>query len=181
MKKIVLLFTAFIFVTSVSAQRDGFDRNGNINVDDQFADLMEVESGGLFRGVNFDMSKEAVLDYESARSTTSVYQDEEDFELIITTDMGPDILNFADITYTFDEKGLYHIKVETYSTDAGAAEKVFKKVKEYYTNKLGDGVLAEDGYTEFYGKSRSYDYTVAIENLGYEDSPGMYMYIYMSE
>lgn len=175
MKKFSLLIAAFLFVFSSFSQRDGIDRSGNVNIDDQFTDLMEIQSGGIFRGINFDMSKQAVSDYETNRLTTSVYQDEEDL-LTITTDMGPDILNFADVTYKFDDKGLYHIKVETYGTDPKVVDEVFEKIKDYYTNTLGKSYLASDGYLEFYGKSKSYDYTVAIENLGYEDSPGIYMY-----
>ena len=144
----------------------------------KYTDLMEIESGGVFRGASFDMTKEAVYGYETERSTTSVYQDDPN-EFVITTDMGSDILNFADVTYKFDEEGLYHIKVETYATDAGAAEQLYQKIKSFYTGKYGAGVIAEDGYLEFKGSNRSHDYIVAIENLGYEDSPGMYLYFYI--
>ena len=153
---------------------------GQVNVDDQFNQLMELSSGGIFRGASFDMAKSDVLDIENSRITTSVYKDEEDSELVITTDMGADIMNFADVTYTFDEQGLYHIGVESYAVSKSSADRVFDMVKSYYTNKLGTPTLAEDGFYEFYGKYSGYDYVIAIYNLEYEDSPGMAMYIYIN-
>lgn len=153
---------------------------GQVNVDDQFNQLMELSSGGIFRGASFDMAKSDVLDIENSRITTSVYKDEEDSELVITTDMGADIMNFADVTYTFDELGLYHIGVESYAVSKSSADRVFDMVKSYYTNKLGTPTLAEDGFYEFYGKYSGYDYVIAIYNLEYEDSPGMAMYIYIN-
>ncbi len=126
------------------------------------------------------MAKSDVLDIENSRNTTSVYKDEEDTELVITTDMGADIMNFADVTYSFDEQGLYHIGVESYAVSKSSADSVFDMVKSYYTNKLGTPTLAEDGFYEFYGKYSGYDYVIAIYNLEYEDSPGMEMYIYIN-
>ncbi|MCD8528837.1 MAG: hypothetical protein LRY27_02430 [Chitinophagales bacterium] len=46
-------------------------------------------------------------------------------------------------------------------------------IKDYYTKKLGAGTLAEDGYLEFKGSYKSYKYTVAMQKLDYEDSPGL--------
>lgn len=180
MRKLSLLFIALLGLSLSFAQRAGTDRDGGVDVDELYGDLMEISSGGVFRGVSFDMSKSKVLDVENARSTTSVYRDEGN-ELVITTDMGPEILNFADVTYTFDSKGLYHIKVESYAIEKASADEVFNKVKSYFTNKLGSPKLADDDYYEFYGKNGKYDYTVAIYNLDYEESPGMYMYIYVSD
>ena len=180
MKKLSVLFVAILSFTLSFGQRTGIERNGALSATELYNDLMEISSGGVFRGASFDMSKGQVLGIEDARSTTSVYRDE-DNELVITTDMGSDILNFADVTYTFDEKGLYHIKVESYGTEKTLADEVFGKVKSHFTNKLGSPKLAADDYYEFYGKSGKYNYTVAIYNLEYDESPGMYMYIYISD
>lgn len=171
MKKLSVLFVAILSFTLSF---------GQVNVDDQFNQLMELSSGGIFRGASFDMAKSDVLDIENSRITTSVYKDEEESELVITTDMGADIMNFADVTYTFDEQGLYHIGVESYAVSKSSADRVFDMVKSYYTNKLGTPTLAEDGFYEFYGKYSGYDYVIAIYNLEYEDSPGMAMYIYIN-
>ena len=162
---------------STIASLDAFASSAINNVG--FKELMELEDGGLFRGVNFDMTKEEVLKIENSRYTTSVYSDIVDSELVITTDMGEDILNFADVSYSFDNKGLYHIKVETYATASYIADDVYQLVKDYFSLKLGPPTLAEDGFYEFYGKYSGYDYVIAIYNLEYEDSPGMEMYFYI--
>ncbi|MEZ4979382.1 MAG: hypothetical protein R2772_08790 [Chitinophagales bacterium] len=180
MKNIFLSLMLLFVFTSAYAQRAGLDRGGAVSVEPLFQDLMQPDAGGVFRGVYFDWSKSKVKDFELTRSTSSLYKEDVETELVITTDMGADIMNFADITYTFDEKGLYHIKVESYATSKQAADDVYNKVVAFFTKKLGAGVLADDGYLEFKGKSGSYNYVVALENIEYEDSPGMYMYIYVN-
>ena len=179
MKKLSLSLLLAFFILSAFAQREGVDRNGNVKVEDLYKELMEISSGGVFRGVSFDWTKEQVLKLETSRTTTSVYRDEKPEELVITTDMGPDILNFGDITYTFDDKGLYHIKVETFATTNEGNKKVYQKIKDYYTSKFGKGVLAEDGYLEFSAKVKSQAYVIALDSLDSETSPGIYMFIYM--
>jgi hypothetical protein len=117
MKKVIIIACSLFLSLQGFAQRDGINREGEVKVEDLFNDLIEpLNTQGVFRGVWFDMSKTAVKDVETDKTTTSVYRDEEQTELVITTDMGDNILDFADITYTFDDKGLYHIGVETYAT-----------------------------------------------------------------
>jgi hypothetical protein len=64
-------------------------------------------------------------------------------------------------------------------TKNGEPSKVYDMVVAHYTKKLGAGVVAEDGYLEFKGKFKTYTYVVALSKIDYEDSPGMYMYIYI--
>jgi hypothetical protein len=179
MKRTSLTLLLALFIVSAFAQREGVDRNGNVKVEDLYNELMEIGSGGVFRGASFDMTKAQVLKLETDRATTSVYRDETPEELVITTDMGSDILNFGDITYTFDEKGLYHIKVETFATTNEANKKVYEKIVAFYTSKFGQGVVAEDGYLEFTAKGKSQPYVIALDALDSETSPGIYMFIYM--
>jgi len=180
MKKVIIIACSLFLSLQVFAQRDGINREGEVQVEDLFNDLIEPgTTQGIFRGVSFDLSKAAVKTIETNKTTTSVYSEDVETELIITTDMGDNILDFADITYTFDDQGLYHIKVETYGTDLKVSNKVYDMVVAYYTKKLGAGVMAEDGYLEFKGKFKTYTYVVALSKIDYEDSPGMYMYIYI--
>lgn len=147
-----------------------------------FNDLMMPTAGGMFRGVEFDMSREKVYKLETSRSTITVYQDETDEELVLTTDMGKEVLDFADITYRFDEQGLYGIQVETYVTSLEKSTEVFDMIVAQYTEEFGEPTIAEDGYTEFdaYSEKSGYDYKISIKNLeDYEDSFGMYMYFDM--
>lgn len=144
-----------------------------------YNDLMLPTTGGVFRGIHFDMFKDEVYDVETARSTVDVYKDETDEELIITTDMGKEILDFGDVTYRFDEQGLYSIKVETYAVTFEGATKVFDMIIEHYTEEYGAPTIAEDGYSEFDAtdKISGHDYTIAVKNIDdVEESYGMYMY-----
>lgn len=181
MKNLFVLLLVFLTTGGLFAQRSGLERDGTVSVEPLFEDLMQPNAGGIFRGVSFDWTKAKVKELELTRSTSSIYKEDLDTELVVTTDMGADIMNFADITYTFDENGLYHIKVESYATSKQAADDVYNKIVAFFTKKLGAGILAEDGYLEFKGKSGSYNYIVAMENIEYEDSPGMYLFIYVSE
>lgn len=147
--------------------------------DPLFNDLMLPQSSGVFRGVVFDMTRDEVYEIETKRSTISVYKDETDEELVFTTDMGKEVLDFADITYKFDEKGLYWIKVETYITTAEKANQVYDEIKNHFTEQFGEPTQDEDGYDVFEASDRNsgYDYKVYILNIDdVEDSYGMYMY-----
>lgn len=139
-----------------------------------FTDLFQIQDGGVFRGVEFDMSKAEVLKIESKRKSATILEDETDTKLIITSDMGPEALNFADITYTFDEKGLYTIKVETYAIDKSTADLVYEEILDHLTSLYGKGVLAEDGFMDF--KSEEKGVAVAIQNIDLSESFGMYIY-----
>lgn len=160
----------------VEAPNDG-ERSTTTNP--LYNDLMLPTTGGVFRGISFDMSKASVLDIETSRSTVDVYLDETDDELIVTTDMGKEILDFGDITYRFDEQGLYSIKVETYAVSLEGATKVFDMIVEKYTEEYGEPSIAEDGFYEFTGtdKKSGNDFSIAIKNIDdVEESFGMYMY-----
>lgn len=144
-----------------------------------YNDLMLPTTGGVFRGIHFDMTRSQVYDIETSRSTIDVYKDETDEELVVTTDMGKEILNFGDITYRFDEQGLYAIKVETYATTLEVATEVFDMIVEEYNSRYGEATIAEDGYSEWTAtdSETGYDYAIAVKNIDdIDDSFGMYMY-----
>ena len=192
MKRIFLLVlaAAFVFACSSPSESDETtvvddvvettsDGNRSTTNNPLFNDLMMPTSGGVFRGISFDMSKATVLDIETSRSTVDVYQDETDEELIVTTDMGKEILDFGDITYRFDDQGLYGIKVETYAVSLEGATEVFDMIIERYTAEFGEPNIAEDGYYEFTAtdEKSGHDYSIAVKNIDdIEDSYGMYMY-----
>lgn len=145
----------------------------------RYNDLMLPSTAGVFRGVSFDMAKSKVSSIETARSAVDIYQDETEDELIITTDMGKEILDFADITYKFDEQGLYSIKVETYAVSLESSTEDFNMIIEHYTEKFGEPTIAEDGFYEFSATDEvsGNDYSIAIKNIDdLEGTYGMYMY-----
>lgn len=144
-----------------------------------YNDLMMPNADGVFRGVAFDMSREKVYNLETKRSTISIYKDEIDEELVVTTDMGKEVLDFADITYRFDEQGLYGIQVESYATTFEKATEVFDMIIAKYTAEFGAPRIADDGYSEFdaHDPTSDYDYVISVKNIDdVEESYGMYMY-----
>lgn len=138
-----------------------------------FTDLFQLQDGGIFRGVEWDMTKEQVLNVESKRATSSVLENEDD-KVIITSDMGEEVLNFADITYAFDEKGLYNIGVETFAVDKETSNMVYEEVIKHLNEKYGQSEVASDGFTEF--KDSSKKLLIAVSKIELEDSFGMYIY-----
>ncbi len=166
-----------VVVADDQSSNDDGERSTTSNP--RYNDLMLPSTSGVFRGISFDMSKDEVLDIETARSTVDIYQDETEDEVIVTTDMGKEILDFGDITYKFDEQGLYGIKVETYAVTLEGATEDFNMIIEHYTEKFGEPTIAEDGYYEFTAtdKVSGNDYSIAIKNIDdVEESFGMYMY-----
>lgn len=142
-----------------------------------YEDLMLPETTGVFRGIDFNMSKSEVKAIETARKTITIYEDESENKLIVTTDMGPDKLNFGDITYDFDGKGLYGISVETYAKTLEDATAVFDLAVKEYTSKYGAPIVAEDGFTEFEAELNGSKFSIAIKNItDFDESFGMYMY-----
>ncbi len=150
-----------------------------------YNDLMLPGSGKLFRGVDFDMSRSDIKKIELARTACTETDSEKENQLIITTDMGSETLDFADIKYTFDEKGMYYIEVETYAITSEKSSYVYNKIKDYYSSSLGEGTLAEDGYLEFSSSNKNYKYQVAIKEINLdateteEATYGMYLLISM--
>jgi len=182
MKRIFFLVVvaSFMFSCSPSAKEDAVvgeavEPTSNL----LYNDLMLPNTSGVFRGVSFDMSKAAVFDIETSRSSVDVFQDETSEELIVTTDMGKEILDFADITYRFDEQGLYSIKVETYAVSLAGATEVFKMIIDKYTKDFGAPTIAEDGFYEFSAldEKSGNEYSIAVKNIDdVEESFGMYLY-----
>lgn len=186
-----LLFVLFLAVSLVSCSEtqsvDAPLNNENDTVVsaepflEMYNDLMIPGSGLLFRGVDFDMSRTEIRKIEMSRSECSETESEKENQLIITTDLGSETLDFADIKYTFDEKGVYYIEAETYAITKEKADYLFNEVKYFYSSSLGEGVLAEDGYLEFKGSNKRYKYQVAMKEIVLEAteteqaSYGMYL------
>ena len=147
-----------------------------------YEDLMLPKTEGVFRGINFNMTKSEVKEIETARKTITIFEDESDDKFVVTTDMGPETLNFADITYNFDDQGLYGISVESYAKSLEEATEVFNMIAAEYTAKYGAPTIAEDGFSEFEGELNGIKFDIAIKNIDdLEDSFGMYMYFDIAE
>lgn len=142
-----------------------------------YEDLILPDTKGAFRGVEFNMSQAEVVEIEKERKTVKIYDDESKDKFVITSQMGPETLNFADITYDFDDKGLYGISVETYAKSLEEATEVFDLIVAKYTKIYGAPNQAEDGFVEFAAESDGKKFDIAVKNItDLENSFGMYMY-----
>ena len=173
MKKILIPILGLLLFTTLNAQQRA---NTTIDAKPLFEDLILPDVDGIFRGVDFNMSKSQVLKIEN-RETTSIYADEE-IKLIITSDMGADFNNFADIYYWFDENGLDYIELETYAISGELSVATFEMVKDYYTQKMGKHSINENGFMEFHGKHNGQHYTIEIDYVDIANEYGMYIYIH---
>jgi hypothetical protein len=136
-----------------------------------FNDLFLPAQGGFIRGVDFGMDRAAILAIEEKIEKSVVFKDEDDVELVITTDMGRDVMNFGDITYLFEDGELYAIIIETYLISPETSEGVFQHVIDYLNTKYGEGMVAEDGFVDYVTDNL----LIAVRNFDIEDSYGMYM------
>lgn len=144
-----------------------------------YTDLMLPTEEGVFRGISFNMPKSEVYDLEMSRSTVTIYSDDSDESLIITTDMGSEVLNFADVTYNFDDQGLYGISVQSYAVSLEAATEVFDLVIKRYTELHGKPTVDESGFSVFNAKDAvsGLDYSISVKNIvDLEDSYGIEMF-----
>lgn len=139
----------------------------NDPIDIMFNDLMQPEAGGMFRGLDFDMDIVTVEKVELARKTSTKNNSEKEGELFITTDLGKEVLDFADLKYNFDDKGLYVLSAEGYITTEEKSKAFYKKLSDYYTTKHGAGKLAADGYMDFEGKTDKMSYQVSLKEINY--------------
>jgi hypothetical protein len=140
-----------------------------------FEDLFLTKSGGVFRGVNFDDSREVVEKLEKSRSIVTVLDDQKEGSISFTTDMGLETLNFADITYHIDEKGVYAIDVETFTINKEMADAILSLAIYHYSTQFGKGAVAFDGYTEFKDSKNKVLY--AIKDISEGGDYGMKIHI----
>ena len=140
-----------------------------------FNDLFLPGSGGVFRGVNFEDSRAAITELETSRKTITVLNDDSDYYVSFTSDMGKEVLNFADIEYSVDDMGMYGVSVETYAIDKETADAILKLTLDYLTDLYGESEVASDGFYEFSSEDDGVIY--AVKDIGFEESYGMQIYI----
>lgn len=168
------IFTACGDSSSSSAETKSSD-DAKESYDVLFNDLFLPGSGGIFRGVNFENSREDIIELETSRETISILDDDSEYTITYTSDMGKETLNFADIVYDVDEYGLYAITVETYAIDKETADAVLKLTLDYLTDLYGEPEVASDGFNEF--TSEEAGVIFAVKDIGLEESYGMQIYI----
>lgn len=156
--------------TETSASEDGKE-----SYEVLFNDLFLPGSGGVFRGVSFEDSREDIKKLETSRSTITILDEESEYSLTFTSDMGKEALNFADIEYSVDDMGMYAVTVETYAVDKETADAVLKLTLDHLTSLYGASELASDGFNEFVSEEEGVIF--AVKEIDLEESFGMQIYV----
>ena len=114
-----------------------------------FTEFMMIDGKSVFRGVNFDMTEDEVKKIEHSYETSRENSSEKMQELFFEVDLSEELLDFADIRYSFDEKGLFFINVESYLTSPEKSKSFYKNLESYFNSAYGKGEYADDGFLEF--------------------------------
>lgn len=186
MKNYLLLFTV-LFFASCSEDASVTETNTTTKVVENtepksrfeimYDDFMLLETGKMFRGVDFNMTMSEVRKIERARPTARENSSEKMDELFFEVDLSKEILDFADVKYSFAADGLYFISAEAYFTNEKKSEAFYKQLKAHYTSKYGEGELADDGYLEFNYTEDKKNVLLAIKDINYPPTatdPGSY-------
>lgn len=174
MKKTILIFFSFLILAACSndsASNSQFDIVETAALDssdpyiDMFSDFMKFNPEYIFREVNFDMSEDEVRKTERSYKTSSENSSEKENELFFEVDLSSDLLDFADIRYSFDEKGLYFINVESYITTEEKSKSMNHNLETYLTNSYGKADIAEDGFQEFAATHKGLKVQIAYKEV----------------
>lgn len=79
MNKVFSLFLVSLLLFACNTSTNSNDAAVEERVESKnqlFLDLVRPEAGGMFRGVEFDMSKDAVKNLETARGNVNIYKDD---------------------------------------------------------------------------------------------------------
>lgn len=142
--------------------------------------IMGSSNRKVSRGLHFNMPFEQVKEAESG---LELYEQAEPFFFTVSLDVYEKYLEFVDITYDFDEKGLYYITMEGYLATMERTEKLVDEFRHRFTKRYGKSKMAEDGFEVWQGldKVSNFYYEVAILNFsGFED-PGFILEFYALE
>lgn len=143
-KKTILICTLIVAITSCS------------NKPSETADLKTVPSivmgsnEGLFRGFNLGDSLTVVR----AKETQAPLEVDSGY-LYYEYEL-PDSLGSFNITYNFDEKGLYEIQTNVFVTSASNTESILSSLRDSFDKFYGDSNQSDMGYSIWSVKSSKF-------------------------
>lgn len=130
-----------------------------------FDDFMIIEEGKLFRGLNFNLTMSEVRKIERVRAAAQEKSSEKMDELFFEVDLTKEILDFANVKYSFAADGLYFISAEGFFINEKMSLSFFQQLKSFFEMQYGKGDLAEDGYLEFETKVDKKEILIAIKEV----------------
>lgn len=149
--------------------------------------FLDIKDEHLFRGINFDMTSEEVRKIERLFPTSRENASEKERELFFEVDLSEELLDFADLRYSFDEQGLYLINVSAYVTTEEKAFALNRYLNEYLSLRYGPATLAEDGFYEYLSSMNGRGIMISTKPVnippkgGNAGSYGFYLYFSFEE
>lgn len=137
------------------------------NFEIMFDDFMLLDEAKMFRGIDFNMTISEVRKIERSRATTQENSSEKMDELFFEVDLSKEILDFANLKYSFAAKGLYFISAEAYFTNEKKSQSFYNRLETYFKTKYGAGEIADDGYLEFSVTEKKKNILIAIKEVNF--------------
>ena len=128
-----------------SCSDEGSKEQGNSG--DTLSSLLESIDGGDVRGSSIGDGIEDVLQREKKNV---VYNMPDEITCRIPLSMKDS--TFYDITYNFNDQGLYVIELDLFPASIEASQSLFEEFKSFYDLRYGAST-ADDGYTTWFAKS----------------------------
>lgn len=132
-----------------------------------FTNFMLFDKTHLFRGVNLNMTEKEVRQIESGYPVSSEMRTEKANEIYFEVNLSNEPLDFVDLRYNFNEGKLVFISAEGYCSNEKKSKSFYKNLETYYTNTIGKGEYADDGYLEFKTKNGDQNVMVAIKEVNF--------------
>ena len=115
--------------------------NENSKADTVAEEIVAPDLGGELRGVSIGDDYDKVLQTDPANFLYSM-PDEIVYRLPVEDANG----TWYEITYNFNDRGLYDICLEIFPTDTGTNDKILADLLKLYSSKYGSAAF-EDGYS----------------------------------
>lgn len=124
-----LFFQHLLWLALLASYSCGDNRDTNSSAEE----LLEAEGEGDFRGVNIGDKKEDVIRQEGRDAEVYRMPD----ELIYRMPLGAEKLIWYEISYNFNEEGLYDISLEVLANSADMRSSLSSEIVAYYVEKYG--------------------------------------------
>jgi hypothetical protein len=106
--------------------------------------ILKSEKGGDFRGVNIGDERQVVLEKEGAHTVYSMPD-----ELVYRIPSKSKDSTWYEISYNFNDDGLYNINLEIYSKESKQLELLKSDFEQYYLAKYGGSTQTGDHQKEW--------------------------------
>ena len=139
---LIFAFSGLLLFSCADEQTDPAD-----NQKEAISGLLESIDGGDVRGSSIGDGMEDVLQREKKNV---VYNMPDEITCRIPLSMKDS--TFYDITYNFNDQGLYVIELDLFPASIEASQSLFNEFKSFYDLRYGAST-ADDGYTTWFAKS----------------------------